>query len=158
MEFSAKYEVTDALQDNSVRQYFWHVLLRPRLIGFLLLFVALVIILSVDFPYKAWLTGFIAMGFLNPILMWVKSYFYMMAQGRAKLCVLDHARVEVLINHDCIECITASGSCRYAWDKINRIKKTPDFLILMHGNLPLLSLPTTAFPPEVQSFIQGKVA
>ncbi len=156
MHFSTTYDVTPAIQDASVKQFFWHVLLRPKIGGIMVVFIALIVMFALDFPYKPWIVGFFTAMFLFLFVAWTKTYFQIIAQAREGLALLEHPKVEVSLDDSLIEYVSSTGTRRHRWEKIERIEETRDFMIFMAGKLPLLSLPKACFTSAVIDFMKEK--
>lgn len=157
MNFSTTYDVTSKLQDDSVKQYFWHVMLRPRIVGVFLVFAMLIAAIFVELPYKPWIVGFFSAMFLFLIITWVKVYFQILHQARAGLRLMEHPKVDISLDDSLIEYASSTGTRRHHWDKIERIEETKDFVILMNGKLTLLSLPKAHFTSEALAFMKERV-
>ncbi len=158
MKFSATYEVTPRLQDDSVKQFFWHVLLRPQLGGLLSMVAVLLAFIGFDLPYKPWGIGFCSGLLLFACATWCRTYFQIIAQARAGLKLMENPKVVITLDDACIEYASSTGTRRHAWDKIERCIETKDFVVLMHGKLPLLSLPKASLPSEALAFMQQKIS
>lgn len=156
MKYTATYEVTAKLQDDSVKQFYWHVLLRPRIGGIFAIFAVLVGVIFLEPPCKPWIVGFVGAMFLFLITTWAKAYFHIISQARAGLRLMEHPKVEVILDDSHIEYISSTGSRRHHWNKIEKIVETTDFIVLMNGKLPLLSLPKCCFTSEVLNYIKEK--
>lgn len=156
MKFSATYEITPKLQDDSAKQYFWSILLRPRM-GAILAFLALLPgMIFLEFPYKPWIVGFFSAAVLFLVIVWVRAYFQIIAMARAGLNLMEHPRVEILLDEALIEYVSSTGTRRHQWEKIGEIQETEDFVILVNGKLPLLSLPKACFSSEALTFMKEK--
>jgi len=157
-EFKAKYEVTQQLQDDSVKQFFWNLLLRPlRITRLCLVLFILLGFLFFDLPYKQWLVGFIGGLLLFLVIAWAKSYFNMIKHARKGLEMMDSPQVEIWLNESLIQYTSSTGTRRHQWDKVERIEATKDFLILMNGKLPLLSIPKSRLSGEALHFMMERV-
>ncbi|MES2660681.1 MAG: YcxB family protein [Verrucomicrobiota bacterium] len=156
MKFTATYDVTARIQEDSVKQYYWHVLLRPRIGGMLVVFAALLVMIALDSPYKPWFVGFFTATFLFLIITWVKVYFQIIAQARAGLKLMENPKVEISLDESLIEYESSTGTRRHQWEKIERIEETKDFVVLMNGKLPLLILPKAFFSDEALTFLKER--
>ncbi|MGF1679550.1 MAG: YcxB family protein [Candidatus Methylacidiphilales bacterium] len=156
MKYTATYEVTAKLQDDSMKQFYWHVLLRPRIGGIFAILAVLVGVIFFEPPYKPWVVGFMGALFLLLIVMWAKAYFQILSQARDGLRLMEHPNVEVTLDDSQIEYVSSTGSRRHHWNKIEKIVETTDFIILMNGELPLLSLPKACFTNEALNYIKEK--
>ncbi len=154
MKITVAYVVTPRLQDDSAKQFFWRVLLRPRIGGFMAVFAALLGMIVFDPPLKPWVVGFFSAALLFLIVTWVKAYFQIIAQGRAGLKLMENRQVEISLDDLLIEHVSSTGTRRYQWEKIERIEETKDFVILMNGKLPLLNLPKACVPTEALAFVK----
>lgn len=153
---TATYIVTAELQEDSVKQYFWRVMFRPRLGGFLILLGLLLFAFTFNYPYKPWAVGFLFSASLVLIATWAKAYFQIIGQAKAGLRLMDHPNVEVGIDDTMIEYSSSTGTRRHRWDKIDTVRETRGFLILMSGKLPLLSLPKSCFSDEAIRFLRER--
>jgi hypothetical protein len=158
MKYTATYEVTAKLQDDSVRQFYWNVLLRPKIGGIFVTLALLLGLIALDFPYKSWVVGFNGALFLFLVIMWAKTYFQILSQARAGLRLMEHPHVEILLDESQVEYVSSTGTRRHPWNKIERIVETSDFMILMYGKIPLLSLPKACFTTEALDFIQERIS
>lgn len=140
-----------------MKEFYWHVLLRPRIIGILATLAALVGMIALDPPFKPWVVGFFTSMFLFLIITWVKAYFQVIAQARAGLKLMNHPKVEISIDESLIEYVSSTGTCRHQWSKIGHFIEAKNFVILMSGSLPLLSLPKACLSIECLSFLRGKL-
>lgn len=156
MKFTATYDVTPRIQDDSVKQYYWHVLLRPRMGGILVVFAVLIGTIALDPPYKPWIVGFFSATFLFLIISWVKTYLQVIAQARAGLKLMESPKVEISLDDSLIEYESSTGTRRHQWEKIERIEETKDFMILLNGKLPLLMLPKAFFTDEAITFMKER--
>jgi hypothetical protein len=156
MKFTANYEVTASLQDASVRQFFFSVLLRPRIGAFLAIFAVTLGVIILDPPFKTWVVGFCTALSLLLVVMWVKTYLQVVGQARAGLRLMEHPRVEITMDDSLIEYVSSTGTRRHQWSKIERVEETKDFVILMNGKVPLLSLPKASFSAEALTFLKGR--
>ena len=52
---------------------------------------------------------------------------------------------------------SSTGTREHAWTKIERLVETKDFVILMAGTLPLLSLPKAAFADDALAFLRERI-
>ncbi len=129
MIFSARYDVTEQLQDAMASQFFFAVL-RPRLPVITVCFAVLAGLGALDLPYRGWIAGYLSAVALLIVVRWTQAFFAGRAQGRAGLKLMEHPRVELTL----------------AWSKIERLMETKDFVVLMVGTPPLLSLPKAALP------------
>lgn len=158
MKFSATYTVTPRLQDDSVKQFFWHVLLRPQIGGLLSMVAVLLAFIGFDLPYRPWVIGFGSGVLLFACATWCRTYLQIIAQARSGLRLMENPQVVVTLDDSCIEYASSTGTRRHAWDKIERLIATKDFVILMHGKLPLLSLPKACLSSEALAFMQQKMS
>jgi hypothetical protein len=159
--FHFNYEVTPKLLDDFVKQYYWHELLRPRRIFGMLLVLAFVlgtIATPYDSPPKSWAVGFLSAVTILLVAAWVRAYFQFLAQERAGLKLMEHPNVKISMDDARIEYASSTGTRRHQWEKIDRILQTKDFVILMSGKLPLLSLPKLCFSIEALAFMEDRVA
>ena len=118
MKFTATYDVTPKLQDDSVKQFYWRVLLRPRIGGILAVLAVLLGMIVLDPPYKPWVVGFFSAMFFFLIITWVKAYFQIIAQARAGLRLMENPKVEILLDDSVIEYVSSTGTRRHQWEKI----------------------------------------
>ncbi len=109
-----------------------------------------------DPPYKPWVVGFLAGLFFLLIVTWGKAYFQVIAQARAGLRLMENPKVEITLDDSLIEYASSTGTRRHPWEKIEKVEETKDFVILMNGTLPLLSLPKACFSSEVLTFMKEK--
>lgn len=154
MNFTASYQITPALQDASVRFYFFRVMLLPRLWRLVLIAVLLVFIVVLVPEYLRWTSAFAAASVLLLAAMWIKAYFGVKRQGRNSYELLEHPNVEVSLDEEGIHYTSATGTRNHLWNKIRRIVESEDFMVLMNGNLPLLNLPKPEFSAEALEFIR----
>ena len=68
----------------------------------------------------------------------------------------EQPRVEILLDEALIEYVSSTGTRRHQWEKIGEIQETEDFVILVNGKLPLLSLPKACFSSEALTFMKEK--
>lgn len=156
MKFSASYETTGAMQDASIHDYYFHVLLRPRIwwnIALLLLLASMFVLVP---TYRSWVAIFAATALSIHISIWIKAYFQLRRQARAMLELMEHPQIEITLDDDGISYTSSTGTRRHLWNKIRRITETQDFLFLMSQSLPLVTLPKSAFSGEALSFIREK--
>lgn len=151
------YEVTLPLQEASVRQFFFSVLVRPRIAAFLTILVVTVAMFFLDPPFKPWVVGFCTALSLLMLVMWVKAYLQIVEQARHGLLLMEHPKVEITMDDSFIEYVSSTGTRRHHWSKIERIEETKDFVILMNGKLPLLSLPKAPLSQEALAFMKEKL-
>jgi glycerol uptake facilitator-like aquaporin len=154
---TARYIVTAELQEKSVKQYFWRAMIGPRLGGFLILLGLLMFALTYDYPYKPWVVGFLSSVSLLLIAAWTKTYLNILVQAKTGLRLMEHPNVEIRLDDTMIEYSSSTGIRRHCWDKIDRVGETRDFLILISGKLPLLSLPKSCFSDEAVRFLRERV-
>lgn len=160
MKFHTSFEVTPKLQEDSVKQYYWHLLLNPRrTVGMVVLLALLLgtIATPYDSPQKTWAVGFLSAVCIFMVILWAKAYYQFLAQARAGLKLMENPKVEISMYDSLIECASSTGTRRHQWDKIERIEETKDFVILMNGKLPLLSLPKACFSSEALAFMKNRV-
>ena len=85
MKFTTTYDVTPKLQEDSVKQFYWHVLLRPRIGGILAVFAILPAVIVLDPSYKSWVVGFFTAISLFLITTCVKAYYQISSHARPGL-------------------------------------------------------------------------
>jgi hypothetical protein len=163
MTFTGRYEVTRELQDDMTRQYYFRVLLRPRvdiIVACLVVTGCLVYLggLVRDLPFFAWIYGFICALAFVAVLAWVRAFFALRAQGRAGFKLMEHPRVEVTFDEHQVIYASSTGTRQYSWTKIDRVTETRDFIVLMAGKIPLLILPKSCFSAEALAFLLTRAA
>jgi hypothetical protein len=156
MPYSAHYKVTREMQDASISQFYYRVLLRPKLAGIITIFIFLIAMIALDPPFKPYVVGFFSAAFLLIVASWVKVYFQLRAQARTGLRLMEHPEVEIRMDEQAIEYISSTGTRRHSWEKIQRLEHTKDFVILMNEKLPLFSLPKSCFSGEMLEFLKQK--
>jgi hypothetical protein len=156
MTFTTTYEVTRKLQDDSIKQFYWQIMLRPQIGAILAVFAVWIGVIALELPYEPWVVGFFSAMCLFLVVTWVKAYFQMIAQARAGLKLMEYPKVDISIDDSRIEYVSSTGTRRHQWEKIERIEETKDFVILMNGKLPLLSLPKACFCTEALTFMKEK--
>jgi len=156
MEQIISYEVSPAMQDASIRQYFFSVLFGWRRVIplTLLTLLAIALIASGAASVPAAIVGSVVVVLL---ILWVKAYFQSLSQGRAGLRLMEHHRIEVRLNEEAVEYRSSTGTRVHRWEKIDRLIETKDFLILMHGKFPILSLPKEFLSPTAAGLIRSKL-
>lgn len=157
MTHTLRYTVDEKMNRDSISQYLCTVHLRPKLPVFVLLLLYLTVILFIDFPYRDWLAVGLGVALAFLVIVWVKTYFAMQAQGRDGLKLLSHPGITLTIDEQIIEYASATGNRRHEWNKIDRFCETRDFLVFHSGKIPLLVLPKTAFTPDALAFIKTKI-
>lgn len=154
---TATYIVTAELQEKSVKQYFWRAMIGPRLGGLLILLGLLMFAVTYDYPCKPWVVGFLSSVSLLLIAAWTKMYLNILGQAKTGLRLMEHPNVEISLDGTMIEYSSSTGTRRHRWDKIDRVGETRDFLILISGKTPLLSLPKSCFSYEAERFLRERV-
>jgi hypothetical protein len=157
MTFSGRYEVTPQLQDEMMRQYIVHLVLWPRLVRIAVSLAVLGAVAMLDLPYRSWILGFISAVALLIVITWVRLFFQARAQGRAGLKLMEHPRVEVILDERQIVYSSSTGTRQHAWAKLDQLKETKDFVVLMAGKLPLLILPKSGFNAEALAFLHSSM-
>lgn len=161
MPFTAQYDVTQKLQDDMMSQFFFYVMLRPKLKPRPLTIIALLVAVGampfLDQKHRLWFIGALVTFYFVVTVAWVKTYFQMRAQGRAGLKVMEHPRVEITLDDEAVHYSSSTGTRRHAWLKIERIEETRDFIVLMTGKLPLMMLPKSPFNSEALTFMRRRV-
>lgn len=156
MEYRATYEVSRLMQDASIRQYFFSVMLGWRRLVTLSLFSLLAGALII-FDASSGITIFVGSIAVILLTLWVKTYFQVLSQGRTGLHLMEHPNIEVLLADEFVEYRSSTGTRVHRWEKMDRLIETKDFAVLMHGKVPLLSLPKIAFSQEALGFIRCKL-
>lgn len=158
MKFETEYIVTEQMQAESMKQYFLEVIMRSRpwkQLGLLILSAALV---SWGLPKQmTWVLTFYGVFAACLVAIWIKSYALHQRVARDGLRLLDHPKIVVSLDDVQIEYVSATGTRRFQWDKIDKLHETRDFMVLMSGRLPLLTLPKLSFSEEVRGFMKGKI-
>lgn len=154
---TATYTVTAELQEKSVKQYFWRTLIGSRLGGFLIVLALLMFAFTYDYPYKPWVVGFLTSISLLLLAAWTKTYLNILGQAKTGLRLMEHPNVEISLDDTLIEYSSSTGTRRHRWDKIDSVGETRDFLILISGKTPLLSLPKSCFSDEAVCFLRERV-
>ncbi|WP_309396021.1 YcxB family protein [Cerasicoccus maritimus] len=157
MNYSTTYTVSEALQQESLKQYFFKVMLGKRRYALVLL-----VIFSVTLFFTP--TGF---GMVLPVtlssvtlvcsLMWVKAYFSLLKHGQVQLSLMGDAEVKVELDETELRYQSSVSSRTIPWDKIESMKDIGSFIVLLKGKTPLVSLPKDFFAAEAREFIQAKV-
>ncbi len=156
MSHTLRYTVDEKMNRDSISQYLYAVHLRPKLPVFVLLLLYLTVILFIDFPYRDWLAVGLGVAIVFLIIVWVKTYFAMQAQGRDGLKLLTHPEITITIDEEIVEYASSTGNRRHAWNKIDRFCETRDFLVFHSGKIPLLVLPKAPLTPDALAFIKTK--
>lgn len=162
MTFTGRYEVTQKLQDDMSREFFFGVLLRPRLfrivacLALLGVLAALTSLSGLDVPYRLWIVGFLSAVALMIVLTWIITFFRARAQGRAGLRLIEHPRIEITLDEQQVLYSSSTGTRRHSWEKIQRIVETKNFIALMAGEIPLLMLPKSCFSAEALSLLRER--
>ena len=155
-EFTGTYEVTAPMQVDSVRSYYFHACLMPKAWRIVLMLALMPLAVWIMPFHKLWLASFFAAMLAFIALSWWRAFRAGINQALTGLAVMEHPRVEVVMDDQGILYSSSTGTRRHQWDKIRRIVETPRFVILMNGNLPLLSLPKEGFSGEALEFIRRK--
>jgi hypothetical protein len=113
--------------------------------------------IALDPPYRPWVVGFFASMLLFVIITWVKAYFQIIAQARAGLKLMENPKVEILIDETIVEYVSSTGTRYHQWNRVEYFIEGKNFVILMSGSLPLLSLPKAYLSPECLAFLRGKL-
>lgn len=158
MEYKIQYEVTEEIQMNSLKQYFFKILLGKRIILLLLIAVFSIVLIATSDDKFGFYAG-IVFGciVLANSIMWIRSYFLMMRQGRDLLALQDSPVINVLMDENGIYYQSSSTSKNYTWKKVEKFEDTRDFLVLTHGKVPLLSLPKEFLDANAVQFAKTKI-
>ncbi len=154
--YSAVYQVDEALNRSSIKQYFWTVLIRPKLPIFLVILACLIAICLISFPYQEWIALVLGTLVLVLIVSWMKAYFVTQAQGRDGLKLLNHPNIEIEMDEETITYRSSTGTRLHSWSKIDKLIETRDFVILQSGKLPLLILPKLPLSTDALKYLKGK--
>ena len=154
MEFLCRYEVTSAMQDTSVRQYFFTIMLGRRWLGLMAGLALALIAWQLGAP--PWAAAALCAAVLVLVILWIKTYHHVIQQARSGLRLMEHPLVEVSLTDEALEYRSSTGTRRHGWDKIERMRETKDFLIFQHGKIPLLSLPKSALPAEALEWLRQR--
>ncbi len=112
MKFHTSYDVSPKLQEDSVRQYYWHALLRPR-IGLMVVSLALMLCGVALLPQKGWVVGFVSAVIFFMIIASVGAYYRFLSQARAGLKLMENPKVEISMDDSLIEYASSSGTRRH---------------------------------------------
>jgi hypothetical protein len=75
MTFTGRYEVTQRLQDEMTGQFFFGVMLRPRLPAIIACLAVLGGLVALPLPAHAWIAGFLSAVALLIVVTWTRTFF-----------------------------------------------------------------------------------
>lgn len=156
MNFETSYTVTEELQMEAAKQMFLTVYLKRKWIPIL----ALWIVGGISFLWVdeiGWLlTGTLLTVASMLTVMWVKTYFKLQENSMINFRTMNDPLVTLTITREDLEISSSSGSRRIAWNKVDEVAETKDFLIPMIRKLPMMCLPKEHLTTEVFEMIRRR--
>ncbi len=158
MDYRTEYSITEEIQSKSLKQYFFKALLGKQIVLIPLMIVfslALLFISDDDFGFYAGVVlGCMALVYT---IIWTKSYFLILKQGREQLALLDSPTIKIRMNEDGIHYESSNNSRSYSWSKIEKLEDTGDFLVFQKGKIPLLNLPKEFLDKDALEYAKSKI-
>ncbi len=155
MEFKTEYRVTEAVQTAAARQMFHAVYLRKKWVGMLAMAVIGVALWFQGSSPAREIGLADMMVAVVLVVLWVKTYVRVIGNSRTALRTLSDDLVTLRMGDEGMEMEMADSRRKLAWEKVDRVVETKDFMILMAGRLPVASLPKGALGVEMVEWLRG---
>lgn len=156
MNYKTNYTITEKMQIDSVKQYFYKCIFGAGVYA-ILFFLAVSILLFVLPLTRA---GFLPIFFLTVsfifTIIWIKTYFALINQAKIQFKILESNEAQIEINDDEITYKSSNGTRSFKLDKIDQCIECKDFIILRKESIPILNIPKVFINEDVISFLKGK--
>ncbi len=156
MHFETEYTLTPELQHATIKQMFFVVLLKKRWWGiaglWLLAGASFLVVGVITWAMPALLC---AIAFMQTAL-WLKAYFHAQKQARGMLAGLEDPRVILKFDDAAVVFSGSNGSKRFKWKEFDLGLESEDFIFLLVGKAPVLSLPKAHLDEPVRQWLRQR--
>ncbi len=156
MNYKVNYIITEKLQIDSIKQYFYKCLLGPKIYIIISFAITSILFFLLPATRADYLPKILLIVFFILVIMWVKTYFILIKQAKVQFKIFESKEIQLEINDDEIIYKNSSVIKNLKWDKIDQFIECKDFIILQKEKLPLINLPKAYLKEDVINFIKDK--
>jgi hypothetical protein len=159
MKYEIKYNVSEQMQIDSMKAYFFAVVLGKKWVApVLIIFISTILLIFERqniFAYSG--AAFLTLGIIF-ILIWIRAYYIHKRHALDVLNLTDQSERAANLSEEGISIdgrVNNMGEVK--WAKITKLYDTKNFIILMSNSVPVANLPKEFLTQDQIDFIRSKI-